>query len=76
MMVWAMGRLVTEETDEYLRFRYVRGSLFGLATLLTVATVWGFFEQFDLVPHAPTWLAFPVFAVGLGIATCVRWGRE
>ncbi len=74
-MVWAMARLVTEEEDEYLRFRYVRSSLFGLATLLTVATVWGFFEQFDLVPHVPTWAAVPVFALGMGIANCTRWGR-
>lgn len=76
LMVWAMARLVTEETDEYLRYRYVRSSLFGLGTLLTLATVWGFFEQFDLVPHVPTWAAVPVFALGLGIANCTRWGRE
>lgn len=76
LMVWAMARLVTEETDEYLRFRYVRSSLFGLATLLTIATIWGFFEQFDLVPHVPTWAAVPVFAIGLGIGNCTRWGRQ
>ena len=76
MMVWAMGRLVADETDEYLRHRYVRSSLFGLGTLLTLATIWGFFEQFDLVPHAPTWLAVPIFAIGLGIGNCVRWGRQ
>lgn len=75
MMVWAMGRLVAEEEDEYLRYKLVRSSLFGLGTLLTLATVWGFFEQFDLVPHAPTWLAVPVFALGLGFANCTRWGR-
>jgi hypothetical protein len=74
-MVWAMARLLAEETDEYLRHRLVRSSLFGLGTLLTLATVWGFFEQFDLVPHAPTWLAVPVFALGLGFANCTRWGR-
>ncbi len=75
MMVAAMGRLIVEETDEYLRHRYVRASLFGLGTLLTLATIWGFFEQFDLVPHAPSWMAVPVFALGLGIAHCGRWGR-
>lgn len=75
MMVAAMARLIVEETDEYLRHRYVRSSLFGLGTLLTLATVWGFFEQFDLVPHAPSWMAVPVFALGLGIAHCGRWGR-
>ncbi len=75
-MVWAMARLLAEETDEYLRHRLVRSSLFGLGTLLTLATVWGFFEQFDLVPHVPTWAAVPVFALGLGFANCTRWGRK
>ena len=51
MMVYAMGRLVAEEEDEYQRHRHIRASLFGLGTLLTLATIWGFFEQFDLVPH-------------------------
>ena len=75
-MVWAMGRLLAEEQDEYLRYRLVRSSLFGLGTLLTLATVWGFFEQFDLVPHVPTWAAVPIFALGLGFANCVRWGAK
>ena len=73
-MVWAMGRLLAEEQDEYLRHRLVQSSLVGLGTLLTLATIWGFFEQFDLVPHVPTWVAVPVFALGLGFANCLRWG--
>jgi hypothetical protein len=76
MMVWAMACLIAEEEDEYLRHRYIRSSLFGLGGLLTLATVWGFFEQFDLVPHAPSWMAVPIFALGLGIAHCTRWGRS
>ena len=75
-MVWAMGRLLTEEQDEYLRHRLVRSSLVGLGTLLTLATVWGFFEQFELVPHVPAWAAVPVFALGLGFANCLRWGQK
>lgn len=74
-MVWAMARLLAEETDEYLRYKLVRSSLIGLGTLLTLATVWGFFEQFGLVPHVPAWAAVPVFALGLGFASCTRWGR-
>ena len=75
-MVYAMGRLLAEEQDEYLRHRHIRASLFGLGTLLTLATIWGFFEQFDLVPHVPTWAAVPVFALGLGFANCTPWGRR
>jgi hypothetical protein len=68
MMVVAMARLIGEESDEYLRHRHIRAALYGLGGLLTIATIWGFFEQFDLVPHAPGWLAVPVFAIGLGVA--------
>ena len=75
-MVYAMGRLLAEEEDEYLRHRHIRASLFGLGTLLTLATIWGFFEQFDLVPHVPTWAAVPVFCLGLGFANCTPWGRQ
>lgn len=75
-MVWAMARLLVEETDEYLRYRTVRSYLFGLATLLTLATIWGFFEQFGLVPHVPSWAAVPLFAIGMGLSQLVRWGRQ
>ena len=75
-MVYAMGRLLAEEEDEYQRHRHIRASLFGLGTLLTLATIWGFFEQFDLVPHVPTWAAVPVFALGLGFASCSPWRRS
>lgn len=75
-MVYAMGRLLAEEEDEYLRHRHIRASLFGLGTLLTLATIWGFFEQFDLVPHVPTWAAVPIFCLGLGLANCTPWGRQ
>jgi len=76
LMVFAMGRLVAEEEDEYQRHRHIRASLFSLGVLLTLATIWGFFEQFDLVPHVPTWAAVPVFAIGLGFANCSPWRRS
>jgi hypothetical protein len=74
-MVWAMGRLVIEETDEYLRFRLVKQALFACGGLLAVSTVWGFLEQFELVVHVPAWASVPVFAVMLGVGQCFRWVR-
>jgi hypothetical protein len=74
-MVWAMGRLLIEETDEYLRSRMVNQALFGAGALLAVATVWGFLEQFYLVPHVPAWAAIPVFAIGMGVSHLGRGGR-
>ena len=70
-MIWALARLVTEETDEYLRHRSIIAALVGLGGLLALATLWGFFEQFDLVPHVPTWAAVPVFGVGFGLGNCL-----
>lgn len=75
-MVWAMGKLLVEETDEYLRFRLVKQALFATGGLLAISTVWGFLEQFDLVIHIPAWATVPVFAIMLGVGQCFRWVRS
>lgn len=75
-MVWAMGRLLVEEADEYIRFRLVKQALFATGGLLAVSTIWGFLEQFDLVVHVPVWASVPVFAVMLGVGQCFRWVRS
>jgi len=74
-MIAAMARLLIEEEDEYLRLKFAHSTLFATAVLLTVATVWGFLEQFDLVPHVPAWAAVPIFVVMQGLARCSKWGR-
>jgi hypothetical protein len=74
-MVWAMGRLLVEETDEYLRFRMVKQALFACGGMLAISTVWGFLEMFELVVHVPAWASVPVFAIMLGIGQCFRWVR-
>lgn len=66
-MVYAKGRYLTDETDEYLKMKAVIAALFGTGVLLVVATVWGFLESFKLVSHQPSWWAVPVWAIGLGI---------
>ena len=66
--VWGLYRYLVEETDEYLKMRYVTHALFGLGLLLIVATVWGFLESFKVVPHVESWMAVPVWAIGLGVA--------
>ena len=75
-MVWAMARLITEETDEYIRFRLAKASLFATGFVLATTTVWGFLEQVRLVPHVPLWVVLPLFAIALGIANFVRWVKQ
>ena len=66
-MVYAKGRYLTDEADEYLKMKAIIAALFGTGVLLVVATVWGFLESFGLASHQPSWWAVPVWAIGLGL---------
>ena len=39
----------------------------GLVPLLTIATLYGFLNAFDVAPRVDAWAAFPLWAVGLAI---------
>lgn len=67
-MIWAMGRYLVEETDEYLRYRMVRAAIMSLGMVLAIGIFWGFLEMFELVPHIWAWWVLPVWAGGLGLA--------
>lgn len=67
-MIWAMGRYLVEETDEYLRYRTVRAAIMSLGGVLAIGIFWGFLEMFELVPHVWAWWVLPVWAGGLGVA--------
>jgi hypothetical protein len=67
-MIWAMGRYLVEETDEYLRYRTVRAAIMSLGGVLSIGIFWGFLEMFALVPHIWAWWVLPVWAGGLGVA--------
>lgn len=67
-MIWAMGRYLVEETDEYLRYRTVRAAIMSLGLVLAIGIFWGFLEMFELVPHVWAWWVLPAWAAGLGLA--------
>lgn len=64
---WAVGRLLVEETDEYLRMLLVRQSLVASAFALSIATVWGFLENVDLAPHVDAFYIAVLWFAGLGV---------
>lgn len=72
-LVVAMGRFVVEQDDEYQRLLLVRQGLVAIGFTLVVATVWGFLEYFEMVPHVPTFWTFIVFCWGLGVGQI--WNR-
>lgn len=78
---WIVGRLIIEQTDEFLRMLLVRQSLIATGLAFTAAAVWGFLEEYLLVAHVsaywwPVWWCF-----GLGVGAAVNrathgtWGN-
>jgi hypothetical protein len=71
-VVWAFGRLIVEQTDEYQRSLTVRQVLVATGFMLAVTSVWGFLETFGQVPHLPMYWAFIIWCAGLGVGSLVN----
>jgi len=68
----AMGRYLLEEEDEYVRMLMVRQSLWASGFALSVATIWGFLESFNLVEHVDAYSVAIVWFVGLGVGSLMN----
>ena len=59
---WAIGRLILDEKDEFIRMLIVRQTLIATGFALGFATIWGFLEAGEVVPHIPAyWFAVTFF---------------
>ena len=65
--IWAMGRLLVELDDEYLRMLEVRKFIVATGVALAVASVWGLLEMMVTVPHLPVFFVFPIWCGGLAV---------
>ena len=68
----AIGRYLVEEPDEYVRMLMVRQTLWASAIALSIATVWGFLESFDLVGHIEFYYIAVIWFAGLGIGAVIN----
>lgn len=68
----AIGRYLVEEQDEYVRMLMVRQALIASGFALSIATIWGFLENFDLVAHIDAYYIAVLWFAGLGIGACVN----
>ena len=68
----AMGRYLVEEQDEYVRMLMVRQTLWASGFALSVATVWGFLESFDLAGHVDSYYIVILWFGGLGLGSCIN----
>ena len=69
---WAIGRLIVEEQDEFMRMLIIRQSLIATGFALSAASIWGFLEAADVVPHIDAyWVAVAWFG-GLGLGAIMN----
>lgn len=64
-MFWTIGRLIVEETDEFIRMLTIRQTLIASALALSTASIWGFLEAADLVVHLDAYWIAVVWFFGL-----------
>ncbi len=69
---WAIGRLLIEETDEYLRSLLVRQMLVATGMTMVIATIYGFLENYGLVGHVDAFYLTILFFAGLGVGSIVN----
>jgi hypothetical protein len=63
----AIGRYLVEEPDEYVRMLMVRQTLWASAFTLSIATAWGFLDNFGLVGHVDGYWIIILWFFGLGL---------
>lgn len=74
---WALGRLIVEEEDEFLRMLTVCQSLIATGFALSLCSVYGFLTAYGLAPAADLYWAAVLWFLGLGvgaIANRIRFG--
>jgi hypothetical protein len=69
---WAIGRLLVEEKDEYLRSLLVRQVMVATGLTMVVATIYGFLENYGLVGHVAAFYLTILFFAGLGVGSAVN----
>jgi hypothetical protein len=67
-----MGRYLADEQDEFVRMLTVRQTLYASAFALSIATIWGFLENFDLVGHIDAYYVAVLWFGGLGLGSCIN----
>ena len=65
----SIGFYLVEESDEYLRMMMVRQTLWASGFALSIATVWGFLESFELVAHVEAYWVSILWFGGLGLGS-------
>lgn len=64
-MIYAIGRLMIELDDEFLRMLVIRQALVATGITLAITSVWGMLETFTDLPRLEVFWVFPIWCMGL-----------
>lgn len=67
-VIAVMGIYLKDEGDEFVRNVLIESMLWGMGITLAIMTGWGFLEIYAEAPKLPSFLAFPIFCGGMGLA--------
>lgn len=67
-VIWAIGRYLVEEQDEYLRAQQAKAVLAASGLTLATYTLWGYLQLAHLAPPLPALNIFPVFSAAWIVA--------
>lgn len=67
-----IGRFLRDEPDEYRRVLMTRQALVATGFMLSIATIWGFLENFGLVAHVYAYYGAVLWFGGLGVGGLVN----
>lgn len=72
---WAHWRFASE-VDEFLRLIQIKGTLFGIACVMSVASGWGTLEMLADAPRLSVFWLLPIFWIAQSAATTLISKRE
>ena len=70
-----LGLFLKEEEDEFQRAIMVEQMLWAMGATLSIATVWGFLENFGVAPHVEAYWSAVLWFAMMGLARGVVWWR-
>ena len=68
----AIGRYLVEEKDEYVRMLMVHQTLWASGFALSLATIWGFLESFEVTSHVEAYYVAVIWFIGLAIGGIIN----
>ncbi len=69
---YAIAKLIIEQKDEFIRMLIVRQTLIATGVALSIATVWGFLENFGLVAHVDAYWIAVIWFTGFGLGGLIN----